>query len=397
MSRLAPLAAAALALASQPTLAAEARLVASFDDPAGDATGPGTYLPPADPTFADGDFDLRRFAVYDEGDTVRLEVTLGAPIHREPAGAEKDARRPASGLAFRNVDVYVDSDPGPGSGFSASLPGRRIAFTDGKTWETAVVLTPWPDATRAAVAKALPRAAGHVLFPDSVEVRERTLVVRVPTAALGGTPSKAWGWSVQLSGARREAPGEDPDALTMPVLPARGAWSFGGAPAGEAHPRVVDVLLPPGADQKLVLGGFDAATGAFARVPFVYGDGASAPEARTSAGPSLRPSLSPRLGPFAPSGPPREAATAEGTGPAGGSGPVLTVAEITEDRVRLAGPNIGLAQNQLGRVLGRDGATVGHVVIEQVLENGVQARVVSGRDNVRWGARVRFDAKTITR
>ncbi|HEY6002082.1 MAG TPA: glucodextranase DOMON-like domain-containing protein, partial [Anaeromyxobacter sp.] len=166
------------------------------------------------------------------------------------------------------------------------------------------------------------------------------------------------------------------------------ARAFGGAPAGDAHPRVVDVLLPAGADQKAVLGSFDATTGALARVPFVYGvppSAASAPGAL-----SLSPRLS--LSPGPPPPLPRDSGERP-RGDLGSGGPVLTVAEITEDTVRLAGPNIGLAPQQIGRVLGRDGATVGHVVLDRVLENGAVGHVVSGRENVTWGARVRFDPR----
>ncbi|HEY6004685.1 MAG TPA: glucodextranase DOMON-like domain-containing protein, partial [Anaeromyxobacter sp.] len=87
-SRLAVLA-TALWASAHPAAAAEPRLVASFDDPAGDATGPGSYLPPRGPEFTDGDFDLRRFTVYDEGDSVRLEVTLWCPSR----GCGDDLRR----------------------------------------------------------------------------------------------------------------------------------------------------------------------------------------------------------------------------------------------------------------------------------------------------------------
>jgi hypothetical protein len=115
-------------------------------------------------------------------------------------------------------------------------------------------------------------------------------------------------------------------------------------------------------------------------------------EGTTSAAP---PSLSPRLTP-APAPPATPAASGERSkdaGPAAApAGPLLTVAEISEDTVRLAGPNVGLAPQQAGRVLGRDGATVARVVVDKLLENGVVARVVAGRENVTWGARVRFDA-----
>jgi C-terminal binding-module, SLH-like, of glucodextranase len=399
----APLLLALALLAPAPLAgAAEPRLVVSFEDPPGDATGPGSYLPPRGPEFTDGDFDLRRFAVYDEGDVVRLEVTLGAAIRRPDASlAGAAAPDLSNGIFLQNVDVYVDRDPASRAGFSACIPGRRVAFADGRTWEAAVVLTPQPAAARAAAAEALGEAASHVLFPGPLEVRGATIVARVPAAALGGAPRREWGWSVHVSGARWAPPGAAPepprggreaDALTMPVLPSPEARAFGGAPAGDAHPRVVDVLLPAGADQKAVLGSFDATTGKLARVPFVYGVPPSAglPPAAGAGLLSLSPRLSLSPGPAAPAS--REPGDRP-KGDAGSSGPVLTVAEIADDRVRLAGPNIGLAPQQIGRVLGRDGATVGHVVLDEVLENGAVGHVVSGRENVAWGARVRFDSQ----
>jgi hypothetical protein len=274
--------------------------------------------------------------------------------------------------------VYVDSDPAPESGSGACIPGRRVAFADGRRWEAAVVLTPQPRAARAVVAQALRAAAARVLFPERIEVRGRTLVVRVPAAALGGTPRKGWGWSVQLSGARWERSyalsdrlrgRREADAFTMPVLGVREAFAFGGAPAGEAHPRVVDVLLPAGADQARVLGSFDAASGAFARVPFVYGEP-----------------------PAAAAAPAPAAAPAERSGDAeSSSGPVLTVADVAGDLTTLAGPTAGLAPLRIGRVLGEAATGEGRVVIERIFEGGVLARIVSGREHVRWGARVRFD------
>ncbi len=85
------------------------------------------------------------------------------------------------------------------------------------------------------------------------------------------------------------------------------------------------------------------------------------------------------------------------TAQAGPAGAILTVADVSEDVVTLAGATVGLVPLQIGRVVDRDGATVGRVVVERLLENGVVARVVSGRDNIRWGARVRFEAQPLKR
>ncbi|HSB21213.1 MAG TPA: glucodextranase DOMON-like domain-containing protein [Anaeromyxobacteraceae bacterium] len=354
------------------------RLVASFQDPAGDATGPGSYAPPGDTDFQDGDFDLRRFAVYVDGDDVVLEVTLGAPFRR-PELTVRSGSTPLqlwNGIYLQNVDVYVDTDPGA-AGFSSCIPGRRVAFADGRTWKAAVVLTPQPGPARNVAADVMGPAARHVVFAQGLQTSGRTVTARVPAAALGGEPRSTWGWSVQVSGARWERSfsltdrfrgGVEADAFTMPVLPLREAWAFGGAPAGNAHPRVVDVLLPPGVDQKAVLGSFDAATGAFARVPFVYAEP-----------PPPAPPLAPSVGPA-------EQARSRGAAP-----PALTVADVSGDMVSISGPPAGIKPMQLGRVLGPDGATVARIVVVQVLDKGLVASAVDGREKIERGARVEFE------
>jgi carbohydrate-binding DOMON domain-containing protein len=359
-----------LAAAPRPSAAAP-RLVASFDDDTNDATGPGTYSPPGDTTFTDGDFDLRRLAVLVDGEDVLFEVTFGAPIRR-PVITQRTQYSPLalwSGIYLQNVDIYVDADHAAGSGYGACIPGRRVAFTEGRTWEVAVVLTPQPGPAREVIEDAMGPAAGHVIVVDSLQSRGRTVVARVPAAALGGLPRLDWGYSVHVSGAawERSFSAQDrlgktlePNAYTMPVKTVVEAYTFGGAPAGNAHPRVVDVLLPRGADQKAVLGSFDVASGAWARVPFVYAEPV----------------------------PPPLAAAAAGPGPA----PTHLVADVAADVITVSGPVTGLRPMQIGSVLGADGATVARVVIAKVLPDGLVVSAVEGREKIVRGAPVRFEA-----
>ncbi|MFO0583451.1 MAG: glucodextranase DOMON-like domain-containing protein [Anaeromyxobacter sp.] len=385
--------------------AAAPRLVVSFDDPAGDAYGPGSYEPPGDPQFQDGDFDLRRFAVLVDGDDVILEVTLGAPIRRPDAPQRTNSTSIdlLNGIYLQNVDVYVDTDrTRPGA--AACIPGRRVAFAGNRTWERAVVLTPQPGPARAVIQEALGPDAARVVVPDGILTRGRTLVARLPAAALGGTPERSWGWSVHVSGARWERSfgvldrfrdARELDAFTMPVNGVREAYAFGGAPSGQAYPRVVDVLLPPGVDQKKVLGASDARTGAFARVPFVYGDGAdpfmpeggvTPPPATAPSSPGAAASAAPLPEALAPRALPRPDAAPPAVHGA------WTVADVSGDLVTIAGPTAGLAALRIGHVLGPDGATVARVVVGRVVEGGITASVVEGRDRIVRGAAVRFDA-----
>jgi hypothetical protein len=170
---------------------------------------------------------------------------------------------------------------------------------------------------------------------------------------------------VQLSGAAWERSFEAVDrlrgkqeanAFTMPVLSVRQAWAFGGAPMGSAHPRVVDVMLPPSVDQRAVLGSFDGEKGTFAKVPFVYATPTSTPTPTSTSTPA----------------------------------PALTVADVSGEMVSIAGPTEGLRPWQLGRVLSEGGEAVARVVVLQVHPGGAVASAVEGKEKIRKGARVSF-------
>ena len=385
----------ALACLALPAVAGQV-LVASFDDPEGDATGPGSYLAPTDGSFQDGDFDLRKFTVSTDGDDVVFEVTLGAPI-RKPEITQRDNTIPVildNGIYLQNIDIYIDTSNTPGSGYTLCIPGRRVAFEAGRTWEAAVVLTPQPGPARAVVADVFgPAAASHVIFPLGIQARGRTLTARVPALQLGGAPTTEWGYSVQVSGARWERSfsvvdrvrgGLQANALTMEVQSVPDRWVFGGAPEGSNHPRVLDVLLPPGRDKRAVLGSFGQAPGDYARVPFVSLVPMAAAPATPGAPAQLaagKPGQVLNLQPSSQVPPPKPPKP----------GPELKVAFIAGELVSLSGLSYELKPMQFGKVLGADGTVVARVVIVQVLEGGAVANAVDNRDRIVSGARVRFD------
>ena len=351
------------------------RTVATFEDARDDAFGPGSYAPPGDTQFQPGDFDLRRFAVLIDGDDVLFEVTLGADI-RVPQDLYRTNGTPAqlwNNLYLQNIDIYIDTDPASAEGHTACVPGRRVAFEAGRTWKRAVFLTPQPGLARSVTAEALPVPSRIMLFPERLQLRGRTLIARIPSDQLGGLPTPAWGYSVHVSGATWERSlkvvdrltGQvEANAYTMPVLSLREAFAFGGAPEGEAFPRVIDVLLAPGQDQREVLGSFSPASGAWARVPFVY---AQPPGAPPFPGPAAAP---PRPQPALPG---------------------FTVVDVSGAMVTIAGPVKELKAMQLGQVLGPTGEPVARLVIVQLLEKGAVASIVEGGDKIVPGARIRFE------
>ena len=366
-------------------LLAAPQLVASFEDDADDVS----YLTPRDTSFQDGDFDLRRFAVSTDGDDILFEVRMGAPF-RQPDVSQRTQQSNLqlwNNVYLQNIDIYVDTDRGR-TGYSICIPGRRVAFAGGRTWKQAVVITPQPGAARTVAEDAMGEAARHVIFAEGLEVRGRTVTARVPAIAFGGPPQKWWGYSVHVSGASWERSfsvtdrlrgSREANAFTLPVQSIPEAYAFGGAPAGEQHPRVVDVLLPRGADQKALLRSFTADS--FARVPFVALEEPPSPGA-----PAAVPAEA-----AAASNPPSEASAPPAPEkPKPPPAPELKVSFVAGNMISLAGTVPGLEPMQFGEVLGADGNPVARVVVVQVVEGGVVVSAVEGAEKIKSGARVRF-------
>lgn len=383
------------ALWASAAAAAEPEVVVDQEDPPGDSDGPGGYSPPSDGDLSGEDFDLRRFAARVDGNDVVLEVTLGARI-AAPGSTWRTNSTPiefTNGLYLQNIDVYVDNDLAPGSGVNVSIPGRRVSFAEGRTWEAAVVLTPQPERARSVIRAALGATAERVTVAQPVSSRGRTIVARIPWARLGGRPKRAWGWSVHVSGAAWERSFAvvdqfkgtyQYDAFTLPVQTTAERWAFGGGPLGRWHPQVVDVLLPPGVDQHQVLSGYSAAKGAFAEVPFVYGtpppalptlDSGIETSSRTepSVAAAVRLETAPPLALLQP-----------------GSSVGHTVVDVAGDWVSILGPAEGLKPMMLGAVLDSSGTAVARVAVTQVIPGGIVATAIENSDKIRVGARVQF-------
>ena len=369
-------------------LLAAPQLVASFDDDSDDVS----YVTPRDTGFQDGDFDLRRFAVSTDGDDLLFEVRLGAPF-RQPAVSQRTQQTDLqlwNNVYLQNIDIYVDTDR-TRTGYSICIPGRRVAFAGGRTWKEAVVITPQPGAARAVAEDAMGEAAGHVIFAQGLEVRGRTVTARVPALAFGGPPQKWWGYSVHVSGASWERSFtvtdrlrgiREANAFTMPVVAIPEAYAFGGAPPGELHPRVVDVLLPRGADQKALLRSFTA--GSFARLPFVELEQQPVPSAKA---PASAAGAAPAAAPGTAAAPATVPAPER---PKPAPSPELKVSYVAGNMISLAGSVPGLEPMQFGEVLGPDGNPVARVVVVQVIEGGVVVSAVEGAEKIKSGARVRF-------
>ncbi|MBK9516606.1 MAG: hypothetical protein IPO09_04470 [Anaeromyxobacter sp.] len=86
---------------------------------------------------------------------------------------------------------------------------------------------------------------------------------------------------------------------------------------------------------------------------------------------------------------PSPASTPSGKPAAAGA---LLVVDVTDELVSARGPVAGLQPMQFGRVLDAQGATVARVMILRVLDQGVLASAIAGKERIARGATLLFDA-----
>ena len=217
------------------------------EDPAGDDHGPGTYTYPTDPVFIAGSYDLTRFTAGTEGDDLVLSFEVGAPI-LNPWGSPRS-------LSVQTFDVYIDTDPGAGTGARVLIPGRNGALEAGSGWEYGITVEGWDPAVYVASADGAVEETKPTFdiltFGDDAKV-----VVRIPVDLLGGGDPTTWGYAaVVLSQEGFPSPGvrrvRNVDAFAA-------QWVLGGGPGDVNHTRIIDVAWPEA--HEVLLGAYPPAT-----------------------------------------------------------------------------------------------------------------------------------------
>jgi hypothetical protein len=110
--------------------------------------------------------------------------------------------------------------------------------------------------------------ASSVFFPTVVSVTGRSIRFFVPDAFLGGPAKDTWSYVVGVSGANIEikvdvaaiigSEGKSPGLMIIPILPGKGFDNFGTNREGDdMQPTLIDIVVPPGTTQDVVLKGYD--------------------------------------------------------------------------------------------------------------------------------------------
>ncbi len=216
----------------------------TVDDPSGDDNGPGTYTYPKDAVFKPGVFDLTKFTVAETDRDLVFSFTVGAPIDN-PWGS-------AIRLSVQTFDVYIDTDPGKGTGARMLLDGRNAALAKGNGWEYALWVEGWNQKLFTADAAGKTTMAAGSPLNVTVDGPKGVVIVSIPKSLLlAATSPQQWGYAaVVLSQDGYPAPGV---LRVRDVKTAAEQWRIGGA-RGEANAtRILDMAWNGSPSQAQIL------------------------------------------------------------------------------------------------------------------------------------------------
>jgi hypothetical protein len=280
-------------------------VVFTLADPQRDDHGDGSLIYPLRHDIETGELDLVSFAARDERDGTTFEATFAQRIRQpdkrviDAGGGTLDSIARLGFYNF-NIDIYIDTDRREGSGRTALLPGRVAEAMPDSAWERVICLTPRPYLAQGQLARIETRAAEQALrasaprvddaevdalsarvkaevnarafFPTRVSVVGASVRFFVPSSFLGGPTRDTWGYIVAVSGAELEqkldlgsifgfSQTRAARLMNLPIAPGRPRESFGGGRSDDPlQPPLVDVIVPPGTMQEVVLKDYDVRT-----------------------------------------------------------------------------------------------------------------------------------------
>ncbi|MEM5775383.1 MAG: glucodextranase DOMON-like domain-containing protein, partial [Anaerolineaceae bacterium] len=206
-------------------------------DPEDDDHGPGTYTYPTDGVFKDDkSYDLKSFRVSVDDSSVLFKFAFYGSVPN-PWGSP-------NGLAIQTLDVYVDKDPGAGTGARMLFPGRNAALEQGSGWDVGIWAEGWtPKVVKPDAATLEPKPDTEASFKVVVDASAQTVTLIVPKEVFGEGDPATWGYVAAVLG--QEGYPNPPEVWRVRNIASSSAqWSFGGSPADANHTRIIDLIWP---------------------------------------------------------------------------------------------------------------------------------------------------------
>ncbi len=241
-------------------------------DPVGDDNGPGTYVYPTDKVFKPGVFDAEEFSVEQNKKYLIFKVKIRGPL-TNPWGS-------GINLSLQTFDIYIDKDPGKGTGARKLLEGRNASLKKGDGWDYALWVEGWDQKLLKPDSSGKPVEISGNPVKVITDPPNRTVTIKVLKSFLGkNAEPRKWGYlCALLSQDGFPSPGV---RRVRDVKRKAEQWRIGGAPDDTNHTRIMDLILPEGKtpSQEELLSDYppshkkntDSLTaGDFAQIPLLY-------------------------------------------------------------------------------------------------------------------------------
>jgi len=214
-----------------------AETILKVQDPVGDDHGPGSYVYATDKVFKPGIFDAETFTIARNEKYLIFRIKIRGPLNN-PWGS-------GINLSLQTFDIYIDKDPGKGTGTRKLLEGRNASLKKGNGWECAVWVEGWYEKLLKPDSSGKPVEVSGTPVKVIVDSPNRTVTIKVKKEALGKDlePAK-WGYiCTLLSQEGFPSPGV---RRVRDVKKTAEQWRMGGAPDDTNHTRIVDLIWPKG-------------------------------------------------------------------------------------------------------------------------------------------------------
>ena len=243
-----------------------AERVVEITDPVGDDYGPGTYRYPESAYFQGktGLFDITKFMFFEDAQNYYFAVEFAA----DRLGGNVWSGE--VGFSYQLVEVWVDCKPG-GETIPFSREGPRIKIEEAHAWDFGIQITGFykpHKARRNWVVFAGQYDVITGVLTVSCDLASRTVLASLPKSIvrqyLGDLPTDYKWHAVIISGSQDGFSEYWSWRLALPeneATPAEREWKILGANSAAyavgVSPNVLDIIVPPGRDQRTVLSGFN--------------------------------------------------------------------------------------------------------------------------------------------
>ncbi len=223
-----------------------------FDDQYYDDRGPGSYQYPTNKIFKTGSFDIRKFEIINNSDTLTFNITIGNQIVKDVPSTSSTGSAEISqsdsegsdrttlnqfkvgsnGWVFQMFDIYIRY--GEKGKHSKGLPGRNIIIENG--WDKAIMVSPKGSAELHRDVRSLE----DVLFSSYYSVKNDVFSFNISKSNFDSPPNHEWAY--QLVSINYNPEYIENNFHVRSVQTSSSDIEFGGGTNYDGEPNVIDIL-----------------------------------------------------------------------------------------------------------------------------------------------------------